>query len=66
MLKFNYVNKALEIACFDNGMGIKEESLNSSNGLSNMKERANKIGGLITIQSKENEGTTIIFKGKTT
>ena len=65
-LKFNYVNKALEIACVDNGMGIKEENLNSTNGLLNMKERAKKIGGLINILSKENAGTTIIFKGKTT
>ena len=64
-LKFNYEHNQLEIMCMDNGIGISEKDLNSTNGLSNMKERANKIAGSLQIQSKEKEGTKIIFKGKT-
>ncbi|GAA4805476.1 hypothetical protein GCM10023330_09950 [Litoribaculum gwangyangense] len=65
-LKFIYKKNELEIMCTDNGIGIAQQDLNSSNGLSNMKERAHKIGGFLHIETKEKEGTKIIFKGKTT
>lgn len=65
ILKFNYVNRELKISCIDYGIGIKEQDLNSSNGLFNMKVRAKKIGGNLVIESKENQGTIISFIGKT-
>ncbi|MGC1204687.1 MAG: ATP-binding protein [Flavobacteriaceae bacterium] len=64
-LKFNYSKNNLKIECIDDGIGINAESLNSTNGLLNMKERANKIGGNLQIESKESQGTKICFSGKT-
>ena len=63
----HYHKKTLTIKCKDDGKGIAEELLlKSTGGLNNMKKRAAKIGGQITIQSDENGWTSIIFNGKTT
>lgn len=42
----------------DNGSGIKNEN-NPGNGLRNMRYRCEQIGGTFTLNSSENEGTTI-------
>ncbi|EDP69833.1 YvqE [Flavobacteriales bacterium ALC-1] len=65
ILKFNYGNGQLLVECIDNGIGIDEDAIKSSNGLSNMKNRAKKISGKLFIVSKLDEGTTIRFKGNT-
>lgn len=59
--------KTLTIKCLDDGKGITEQQLlQSSGGLNNMKKRATKIGGKISIESNENGWTSIVFVGKTT
>lgn len=63
-LSFVLKNNTLKISCIDDGIGISETDLKSSNGLSNMKNRAQKIGGQLTIDSVLNKGTTITFIGK--
>lgn len=48
----------------DNGKGFYQDELsNGGNGLNNIKERAETIGGIIKIQSKLNQGTTVQFEG---
>lgn len=64
-LKFKQVEDELYIECSDNGVGISEAHLNSKNGLRHMKSRAEKIGGRLEIQTSKENGTSIIFKGKT-
>ncbi|MCL6294092.1 sensor histidine kinase [Jejuia spongiicola] len=63
-LSFNYNDQELVIICEDDGMGVLESDLESLNGLSHMKARANKIDCQLTINSSIGKGTTIIFKGK--
>lgn len=63
-LQFNYENSTLKVSCIDDGKGLLESDLKSSNGLSNMKQRAEKIGGKLIINSQINKGTVITFLGK--
>ncbi|MCD2259225.1 sensor histidine kinase [Psychroserpens luteolus] len=63
LLSFVYKNKELTIDCSDNGIGISNEDMVSSNGLLNMKNRAEKIGGQFHIDSQIGKGTTIRFTG---
>lgn len=53
----------LQIKLIDNGDGFNSEKTKFGNGLKNIKERAKKIGGIVTITSGINKGTTIEFKG---
>lgn len=41
----------------DNGQGFDEQKVNAGNGLSNLRERAKEINGVITLSSKNGEGT---------
>jgi signal transduction histidine kinase len=65
ILHFKYNNKLLVIECIDNGVGLNEKDFESKNGLLNMKNRAQKIGGALEIVSEYNQGTIIRFSGKT-
>jgi signal transduction histidine kinase len=48
----------------DNGIGFCSENISDGgNGLNNMKNRAEIIGGKIRISSKKEEGTTVQFEG---
>ncbi|MCB9205864.1 MAG: hypothetical protein H6612_12390 [Ignavibacteriales bacterium] len=51
------------IKLVDDGIGFDLSNHKSGNGLLNMKERAEKIGGNLQIDSEINEGTTIQFSG---
>ncbi len=66
LLIFKYQDNQLNIQCIDNGIGISEEQMQSSNGIENMKTRAFKINGKLTIQSNEKSGTIVEFSGNTT
>ncbi|MHB1687658.1 MAG: ligand-binding sensor domain-containing protein [Ignavibacteriaceae bacterium] len=55
--------KRLEMILRDNGNGFDLEELPTGNGLSNIKDRAKKIGGVLNIYSKNGEGTTLQFIG---
>ncbi|MEW4925051.1 ATP-binding protein [Algibacter sp. 2305UL17-15] len=65
MLSFYYKDKQLIIECADDGIGLLVEDEKSTNGISNMKARAQKIGGELLIYSDKEKGTTVRFSGKT-
>jgi len=48
----------------DNGNGFDLSQPSSGNGLKNMQNRAQKIGGKLHIQSAPGSGTTVTFTGK--
>ena len=45
----------------DKGTGFDVSTVKRQNGLTNMKERIEKLGGVLNVHSKLNEGTTIRF-----
>jgi len=51
-------NKKLELLVKDDGAGFKLEEADG-NGLGNMQKRADAMNGIITIQTKQAEGTTV-------
>jgi len=55
--------KRIEMILRDNGNGFEIENLPNGNGLSNIRNRAKKIGGSLKISSKIGEGTTLHFIG---
>ncbi len=55
--------KVLEIELEDNGKGFDVETFKHGNGLNNMRNRSNQIGGIIEIASVKGAGTKIIFRG---
>ena len=55
--------KKLEMVLKDNGKGFCLDEVSNGNGLNNIKERAKMIGGKLTIESKEGEGTMVKFEG---
>jgi len=60
-VSFNKKNDILELIVKDNGIGIKEEEIQSSNslGLIGMRERAYYWHGNVKINGVQNKGTTI-------
>jgi len=55
--------RKLEMILRDNGKGFCINEVSKGNGLGNIQERAKIIGGELTINSKEGEGTTVKFEG---
>lgn len=55
--------KRLEMILKDNGTGFKMNGNESGNGLENIQRRARTIGGVLNIDSKIGEGTTLQFIG---
>lgn len=65
------VDDAFEMKLADDGKGFDKGALAKMNGLKNMKARAERIGGILYIQSRAGAGTEIslilpihVFKGK--
>ena len=56
-------NGTLSLAIRDNGQGFDPETLGDADGLgvTNMRERANLVGGFFDVQSRRGEGTRICF-----
>jgi len=54
----------LEMTLEDDGKGIDEDNVKYGNGLRNMKDRADTLGGKLYIKSIESKGTTIRFVGR--
>ncbi len=52
----------LNIIVSDNGKGFDINKIDLGNGLENMQKRIEEIGGIITINSKTNQGTSIKIK----
>ncbi len=59
IIDFSYSHSILRIMVSDNGKGFDTEPDNSHNGLRNMKFRAEKIGGRLSIRSASGKGTDI-------
>ena len=55
--------KRLEMTLKDDGTGFEDTYISSGNGLSNMKERAKSIGGVLSIFSEQGNGTVVQFNG---
>ena len=62
-VKVVYVSRNLRVSVRDNGCGIDEELLKSGReghwGLTNMRERAERIGGRLRVSSRTNAGTVV-------
>ncbi len=54
-----FVEGALNVAVQDSGSGFDLATRNSGHGLSNMKQRLQKIGGTCTVESAPGQGTTV-------
>jgi ligand-binding sensor domain-containing protein/two-component sensor histidine kinase len=52
---------ALELLVLDNGKGFDHESDSEGNGLTNMRLRAQKLGGQLRINSNNGHGTVVIL-----
>lgn len=48
----------------DDGAGFDSDKVSAGNGLKNMKKRAEKINGILLINSSPGKGTSISFKGQ--
>jgi signal transduction histidine kinase/ligand-binding sensor domain-containing protein len=62
-VKVDYISRNLRVSVRDNGCGIDEELLKSGReghwGLTNMRERAERIGGRLKVSSRANAGTVV-------
>ncbi len=63
-LQIAVVNQTFSLALSDDGQGFKIYDVKGGNGINNMKNRAEKINGLLSIQSEPGKGTRLIFKAK--
>ena len=63
-LSFSLKNKLLEIVLIDDGKGFSLNGKYQGYGMANMRNRVNKIGGVLKIQSKPNAGSVVKFRGK--
>lgn len=61
IIEFSYSHSTLKMTITDNGKGFDTSRENTRNGLRNMKYRAEKVGGKLTVQSHIGQGTMIIF-----
>jgi len=58
-IRFNYENGCVEMEITDNGTGFDPAVETSRNGLRNMKQRAERITGVLKIDSSPGQGTCI-------
>lgn len=56
----------IEFSLTDNGKGFDAATVKRGNGLNNMQKRADEIGGLFTIRSKHQEGSSLSLQIKIT
>ncbi len=63
-MNFETDGDTLKIILKDNGVGMDINKVKFGNGISNMNNRAEAIGWKLKIDSKEGDGTAIIFSGK--
>ena len=63
-LEVNIRSDVLEMILKDNGTGLNGAGKEVGNGLRNMEDRANAIGGKLKWRSVQNTGTTVTFVGK--
>lgn len=56
-IKFNIENESIFLSIKDDGKGFKTESINSGNGLKNIKSRAKEINAELKFESNSGKGT---------
>jgi signal transduction histidine kinase len=54
----------IELILTDDGIGIENYNKTSGNGITNMENRAKKLGGRMKWRSEREEGTKVIFISK--
>ena len=54
-------DNGFEMCLEDDGLGFDTDEIQKSNGLQNIKERANRINALLRIQSVKHQGTKIVL-----
>lgn len=57
-------NRVMEFIIKDNGNGFDIKNVKRGNGLDNMQRRADEIGAKLVLQSKQNEGTSVLLQCK--
>lgn len=65
-LKLMYSKEHYEVVFEDDGGGFHPQQVEKSNGLKNIRERAEKIGAVLGIQSNPGHGTCVILNFKLT
>ncbi len=63
-MTMNFSDTLLKIHISDNGKGFDLTHGSTGNGLLNLKNRANEIGGVLTIDSHPGTGTSVFFQGR--
>ncbi len=63
-LECNVRSDVLELALNDDGKGFDLKDKSNGNGLKNMEQRANEIGGKVKWRCTKGEGTTVTFLGR--
>jgi len=63
-LEANVRNDVIELMLTDDGIGFDNYSKTSGNGMTNMENRAKKLGGRMKWRSEQEEGTKVIFISK--
>ena len=58
-LEITLVENTLKILIEDNGKGFDLATIEKGSGLINMQKRSDEIGGLLSVKSKQDQGTTI-------
>jgi len=54
----------IEVSVTDDGVGLDENNVSLGNGMKNIRQRAESIGGKVKWKSSPNQGTSIRFVGK--
>lgn len=65
-LNIKEVDHKLEFSVRDNGKGFDSVMVRRGNGLKNMQKRADEIGAKLMVQSKLDEGTSVLLQYKIT
>ena len=65
-LNIKEANGILEFAVADNGKGFDITTIKKGNGLGNMAKRADEIGAILMVRSKQHEGSLLSIKLKIT
>lgn len=64
ILEANVRNNILELSLHDNGIGLNQELPEYGNGIKNIEDRCNNLGGKFKWKSSTEKGTTIKFIGE--
>ncbi|WP_028667391.1 ligand-binding sensor domain-containing protein [Runella zeae] len=63
-LRFGFEKGEMTIEWYDDGKGFEIDQVRQGNGLTNIHTRAQKIGGMVVIDSLQKKGTCVRFRKK--